>query len=157
MLTESGVETFLRPNPNPVEITSIWDLQVSDDGDLLGDGFEYVGPAGLSRAVIWPADGGVIDLSAETGYSSTQGNGIASVGGVMQAVGRAEKDGRGAFAYLYTGGTFSNLATMSQGDQPWSFDRAEGINRSGMICGVGNVGNKRNRQVHGFLLIPNGN
>jgi hypothetical protein len=154
MFTEVGLLASLRPNPNPADITSIGDAQVSDDGDLLGDGYEYVGPAGHSRAVIWPTSGGVVDLSAETGYTSTQGNGIATVSGAMQAVGRAEKDGRGAFAYLFADGTFSNLETMSLGDQPWKLDRAEGINSAGMICGVGTIGNKRNRQVHGFLLIP---
>jgi hypothetical protein len=71
----------------------------------------------------------------------------------MQAVGRAENEA-GSLAYLYTNGQFTNLELLSKGDQPWTFDRAEGLNRAGMICGVGAVGRPKSRQTHAFLLLP---
>ena len=61
MFTEAGLEASLRFNPNPGEIASIWDVQVDEEGDLVGEGYEPVGPAGHSRAIIWPAGGGVVE------------------------------------------------------------------------------------------------
>ena len=154
MFGTEGLETWLRLNPNPDEIVYIHAVQLDDIGNLLGDGTQVDGSSTYPRAVIWPLDGAAIDLTAETGRTTT-GAGIATVGGAMQVVGRAEKFGAGAIAYLYTNGQFSDLETMSKGDDLWALDRAEGINRAGMICGVGNVGRRKNRQTHGFLLVPN--
>jgi hypothetical protein len=148
-----GLQTWVRPNPNPEEITSIHEIQLDDAGNALGEGYQPAPFGVYPRAVIWPVDGPAIDLTAETGRTTT-GAGIALVNGVMQVVGRAEKDKAGAIAYLYTNGQFDNLGAMSKGEQLWALDRAEGINRAGMICGVGNVGTKKNRQTHGFLLLP---
>lgn len=149
------LEIFLRANPNSAEIDGFWSAQIDGAGNLLGFAYELVELGSLSRTVIWPASGGAIDLGTETGISSTEGNGIALVDGVMQVVGRAEDDGRGTRAYLFTNGKLSDLGPMSSGDQKWWFDRAEGVNTAGMICGVGKVGSRRNRQLHGFLLIRN--
>jgi probable HAF family extracellular repeat protein len=148
------------PNPNPAEIEGYWDFQIDEANDVLGFGYQEVILDGwlsatLSRAVIWPAAGGAIDLGAQTGIASTEGNGIASVNGVMQVVGRAEDDGRSAFAYRYTNGKLQDLNTLAAGDQPWNLAHGEGVNRSGMICGFGKVGGRRTGQWHGFLLIPN--
>jgi hypothetical protein len=153
---DGELQISLRANPNPAEIDGFRAFQIDDAGDLLGFGYQSSATGGeYSRAVIWPADGGAIDLGAETGIRTTEGNGIALVNGKMQAVGRADGDHTDAFAYLYTNGTLSDLGPMSKGDQPWDFDRAEGVNTAGMICGVGYVGSRKNRQLHGFLLLPN--
>jgi hypothetical protein len=61
----------------------------------------------------------------------------------------------GGFAYIYSGGQLSDLDGLSAGDRPWDFFSAAAINSSGMICGMGKVGKRRNYQDHGFLLIPN--
>ena len=123
MFVLEGLQTWQRPNPNPDEITYIHAVQLDDAGNLLGDGTQTAGLGTYPRAVIWPAQGDAIDLTAETGRTTT-GAGIATVAGVMQVVGRAEKDGAGAIAYLYTNGQFTNLAILSKGDQRWELDLA---------------------------------
>ncbi len=155
MFVEQGLQTWPRPNPNPQEIDGFDDVHLDVDGNMLGDGYKRGSSGGsfYPRAVIWPAAGGAIDLTAEYNRTTT-GRGIAVVNGVMQVVGRAENKA-GSLAYLYMNGRFTNLEVVSKGDQPWAFDRAEGLNRTGMICGVGNVGSPNSRQTHGFVLIPN--
>ena len=152
------LQISLLPNPNPQEIEGFWDLQIDDGGNVLGYGWQNVQvnghPATYPRAVIWPVNEAAIDLSDETRTTTTGGHGIALVDGTMQVVGRGENDGRGAFAFSYTNGKMSDLEKNSDGTDPWNFDRAEGINAVGMICGVGTVGSRMNRQLHGYVLIP---
>ena len=155
---DDALQISLLTNPNPQEIEGFWDLQIDDGGNVLGYGWQNVQvgghPATYPRAVIWPVDGAAVDLSDETRTTTTGGHGIALVSGTMQVVGRGENDGRGAFAFIYTNGKMSDLEKNSDGTDPWNFDRAEGVNAAGMICGVGTVGRRGERQDHGYLLIP---
>ena len=156
VFTAQGLEASLRPNPNPDEITRIEFVQVDDGGNVLGDGRQRVDQLRTySHAVIWPADGGAFDLSSEFGYTTTA-SGIAMVDNKMQVVGRADRDAKGPFAYLYTGGRLKNLGTLSKGDETWTLNAAGDVNRIGMICADGNVGSPRNYQVHGCVLVPSG-
>ena len=140
----------------PDGIDGSYDYQINDACNLLAFGYQSADPYGYyARAVIWPAAGGVIDVTAETGVADTEGNGIALVGDSMQVVGRAHNSRGESFAYLFTGGSLMDLVQMSKGDQSWKLQRAEGVNTSGMICGQGRVGSKRNFQVHGYVLTPN--
>jgi probable HAF family extracellular repeat protein len=142
--------------PIPPGIDGVWDKQVDDGGNVLGFGYQWGENFGYyARAAIWPSDGGAINLTALTGVADTEGNGIALVNGTMHVVGRAHNIRGDAFAYLYSNGSLSDLGPLSQGDQSWTLQRAEGVNSSGMICGQGRVGTKRNVQIHGFLLRPN--
>jgi probable HAF family extracellular repeat protein len=140
----------------PASIDGSYGYQIDDVGNLLAFGYQSASGGGYyPRAVIWPAGGGVIDLTAETGVANTEGNGIALVEGAMQVVGRAHNSRGEAIAYLFAGGSLVDLGPLSQGSQSWTLQRAEGVNTSGMICGQGRVGSKRNFQIHGFVLIPN--
>lgn len=147
--------TFLA-NPDPSEIVGYWGMQIDSAGNVLGFGYQNSPNwpyATWSRAVIWPAAGPVVDLGTKSGITSTEGNGIATVNGVMQVIGRAEDDGRAAFAYRYMDGKLQDLNTLASGDQPWSLQIGGGVNRAGVICGQGRVGRK-SVQWHGFLLWP---
>ena len=73
--------------------------------------------------------------------------------GVFGTTSATDRSGR--FAYRYTIGKLLDLQRVSEGDEPWEFSYAEGINNSGMICGRGKAGKRRNYRGHGFLLIPN--
>ena len=145
--------------PIPPGIDGVFGYQVDDAGNLLGFGYK-LSPSGIgyyARAVIWPTDGSVIDLTAQTGVADTEGNGIAFVNGTMQVVGRGHNNIGDAFAYLYADGSITDLNRVSRGDRSWILQFGEGVNTAGMICGQGRVGAKRgNFDFHGFLLIPNG-
>ena len=148
------LQITLLTNPGPTEIAGFQGLQIDADGNSLGFGYQLVSYYSYSRAVIWPIGGDAIDISGETNIATTEGNGIASVNGVMQVVGRAEDGGRGAFAYLYKSGQLQDLNPLSKGEQRWTLAHGEGVNSTGMICGFGLVGGRRDSQKHGFLLIP---
>ncbi len=149
------IQVTLLDNPNPVTIDSFYDFQIDDGVSLLGFGYQ-TGPTGgyYGRAVIWPGSGEALDLTAETGLFSTEGNGIALVDGTTQVVGAAN-DSRDWFAYLYTNGSLTELQSVASGDQSWTLTFARDVNTSGMICGDGRVGRKRNFQDHAFVLLRN--
>jgi probable HAF family extracellular repeat protein len=140
----------------PAGVDGSYGYQIDDAGNLLAFGYQSASGGGYyPRAVIWPTGGGVIDLTAQTGVVNTEGNGIALVDGAVQVVGRAHNSRGQAFAYLFTGGSLVDLGPLSQGSRAWTLQRAEGVNTSGMICGQGRIGSKKNFQTHGYVLIPN--
>jgi hypothetical protein len=140
----------------PAGVDGSYGYQIDDGGNLLAFGYQSASGGGYyPRAVIWPTGGGVIDLTAQTGVANTEGKGIALVDGAMQVVGRAHNSRGEAFAYLSTGGSLVDLNPLSQGSQSWTLQTAGGVNTSGMICGQGRVGSKKNFQSHGYVLIPN--
>jgi hypothetical protein len=151
---ENGhLQLVLLDNPNPSEIDGFWEFQIDDGGNLLGDGYKLGTDGFFARAVIWPNDGGAIEIAAPSGVTKAEGNGIALVNGVIQAVGGASDD-RSWYAYVYTNHQLTALEPISDGEQSWKLSFARDINASGMICGQGRVGSRRKFEEHGFLLSP---
>lgn len=144
------------PNPDPAIV--YWrDLQIDDDGNVVGRGAipQTNGPGEYPRAVVWPATGPVVSLSTLTGGGSTIGNGIATVGGMMQVAGSAWSKSTGWYATLYSSGKLTDLTKVAKGTETWSLYEGNGVNSAGLICGRGRVGPARSAQHHAYMLIPN--
>jgi hypothetical protein len=141
-------------NPDPEFIAGFSDMQIDDAGNVLGDGWEEPAdpdlPGVFPRAVVWQANGQVIDLGTELGTTYISSNSIANVNGTMQCVGTYLN--RDLIAYVYSAGTLFELQDVDS--QFFEIDRAGGINRAGMICARGKVGKRRDYQLLGCLLIP---
>ena len=147
--------TMTLVNPNPEVIVDFSDLEISGAGDVLGDGHDPTGTNGgvYPRGVIWLADGGTVDLGVELDARHADGTGIATVNGSVQCVGKYFN--RESIAFVYAGGTYLDLQQVSQGEGNWlEIFYAGGINNSGMICGSGKVGRRRDYELQGCLLIP---
>lgn len=144
--------------PNPDAAIVYWrDLQIDDDGNVVGRGAipQADGPGESPRAVVWPATGSAVSLSMLAGGGSTTGNGIATVGGVMQVAGSAWTKTWGWYATLYASGKLTDLTKVSKGTDTWSLYEGFGVNNAGLICGRGRVGPSRSVQHHAYVLIPN--
>lgn len=143
------------PNPDPA-IVYWYDLQIDNAGNVVGRGGIPRADGGYyPRAVVWPATGPAVSLSTLTGGASTWGNGIATVGGVMQVAGSAFRNSSGWYATLYASGKLTDLTKVSKGTETWSLYEGNGVNSAGLICGRGRVGPARSAQNHGYVLIPN--
>jgi hypothetical protein len=152
---DGQLQISTRVNPNPDVIIGFSDMQIDNGGNLLGYGIEPAATIGFyARAVIWPASGDAIDLVQEFPKLNTaQGNGIATVDGVMQVVGDAW-DGRASIPYFYANGVLSDLNRLSEGDEPWEIGGVDDINHAGIICGLGRVGKRNTYRAANCLLIP---
>jgi hypothetical protein len=106
-----------------------------------------------THGVVWSGSG-VIDLSVATGVSSTEAEDLATVGDVLQVVGRGQDDSNTAqYAYLWKDGRLFNLNKLINAGQTVLL-HATGVNASGRITGFGTFGSRRERIYYGFLLIP---
>ena len=148
--------TMTLVNPNPAVIVGFSDMEISGAGDVLGEGYE---PAGTEigsvypRGVIWRVDGGTVDLGVDLNVRHADGKGIATVNGSVQCVGKYFR--RDSIAFVYAGGAYLDLQQVSEGERNWlEIFYAGGINSSGMICGSGKVGRRRDYDLQGCLLIP---
>lgn len=142
-------------NPNPAVIIGFSDMEISGEGDVLGEGYDLTGTNGgvYPRGVIWRADGGTVDLGADLNVRHADGKGIATVNGAVQCVGKYFS--RESTAFVYAGGMYQDLQRVSEGERNWlEISYAGGINSSGIICGSGKVGRRRSYERQGCLLIP---
>ena len=144
------------PNPDPA-IVYFRDLQIDDAGNVVGRGAipQAGGPGEYPRAVVWPAMGPAVSLSTLTGGAGTMGNGVATVGGVMQVAGSAFRSSSSWYATLYSSGKLTDLTKVAKGTEVWSLYEGHGVNGAGLICGRGRVGPSRSVQHHSYVLIPN--
>src|SRR6266540_2605107 len=115
---------------------------------------EIVGQAVLSsfvhaRAFRWTPGHqaellGTLPGGSEAGARAVNDNG--------QVVGNSNSGVAADFhAFLYTGGTRTDLNTLLLGGSPWLLDQANDINETGQIVGGGYIGS----EYHAYLLTPN--
>jgi hypothetical protein len=139
--------------PNP-QIDGFFDVYINELGDVTGRGWEWADSTigQLGRAIVWPSTGGSTQLTSLNSGNSVWSSDIAAVSGKLQVVGDAFlSPAKGWYAFLYTDGKLSNLNSLN-GTAGWTLRRAEGVNSSGDICGLGFVTVRRSNQTHGFLM-----
>ncbi len=118
---------------------------VNDNGEVVGN--SNSGVAADFHAVAWDAAGSITDLGSLGGSNATA-EGVNEAGQVVGSSSTATTD---LHAFLYTGGTMTDLNTLLQGGSPWLLDQANDINETGQIVGGGYIGS----EYHAYLLTPN--
>jgi len=89
----------------------------------------------------------VTDLGTLPGSVLTESQGINASG---QVVGDSEATGGDFHAFLYSGGTMTDLNTRIAANSGWTLNFAYAINDAGQITGQGLI----NNALHAFLLTP---
>lgn len=118
-------------------------LGVNNLGQVTGD----YNDSGFQHAFLTSADGANLAGLGTLGGDSSEGRSVNSSG---QVVGNSEiTPGGGAqHAFLYTGGTMTDLNSLIDPTLGFTLNYAYGISNNGYITGVGVI----NNQSHAFLL-----
>ena len=131
----------------------LWDIYLNDTGDVMAFAGEPIdGMHGTrGRTFVWPASGGMINLSDLNNGNGVSGNDIATVDGKLQVVGHAFAS-RGRFAFLFNNGQLLNINNLVKASN-WELWLANGVSNAGHICGRGRWTIKNKTQQHGYVLI----
>ncbi len=98
---------------------------VNDNGEVVGN--SNSGVAADFHAVAWDAAGSITDLGSLGGSNATA-EGVNEAGQVVGSSSTATTD---LHAFLYTGGTMTDLNTLLRGGSPWLLDQAKRHQRDG--------------------------
>lgn len=121
-------------------------IGINDLGQIVGASSTKV----QSRAVMWGADGSIIDLGMLDGATSSAATDINDLGQVVGQSFDAATNLRRAF--IFTEGQMFDLNLLIDPSIGWQLEQAEAINNQGEIVGRGVI----DGATHAFLLTPTG-
>ena len=123
---------------------------INDSGQIVG----FADTAsGIQDAMMYSGNGPMADLGtlAAPYHAYSEALGINNNGQVVGFAGANSINGNGNHAFLYSGGSMSDLNNLIDSGSGWTLEEATGINDSGQICGFGI---DPNGLTDAFLLTP---